>query len=458
MTVTEQSVPASAERWTLPQGRSFQAVTDLVTAPLLDRGRWTWRLWWLCLGISGLLTILMAVSASWLFANGVGVWGNNTTVVWGFPIANYVWWIGIGNAGTLISSMLLLLRQHWRASINRFAEAMTLFAAGIAGLFPIMHLGRPLYFYWLMPYPNTMAVWPQWRSALIWDFWAILSYILFSILFWYVGLLPDLAAIRDRARHGMSRALFGAFALGWRGSARHWHAFRVYHTTMACLGVPLVVSLHSVVGLDFAASLMPGWSETIYPPYFVVGAMYSGFTMVIVLTAAVRWGFGLQSLITVDHFEVMAKILLAASIIMLLSYATEWFAAWYIGEPAERELVVYQFTGHYAFFYYAMLFCNCIVAHAFWFRALRRNIAVVVTIAIIINIGMWLERINIVWMTLSHSYAVSMWRIFIPTFWDYSLMFGSLGFFALLYLIMCRLVPVVSMHETRRLLSAEAEQ
>ena len=458
MTAAADAIPAPGRRWLLPEGRSYQAVNELVSAPLLQRGSWSWRWWWLALGMSLLLTVLMLVSLSWELASGVGEFGNNTTVVWGFPIANYVWWIGIGNAGTLISSMLLLMRQHWRASINRFAEAMTLFAAGIAGIFPIIHLGRPLYFYWLTPYPNTMALWPQWRSALIWDFWAILSYILFSILFWYVGLLPDLATVRDRARSRIARTLFGLFALGWRGSARHWHAFHVYHTTMACLGVPLVISLHSVVGLDFAASLMPGWSETIFPPYFVVGAMYSGFTMVIVLAAAVRWGFRLQPLITVEHFEVMAKILLAASIIMLLSYASEWFAAWYVSERADLELVVYEFTGDYRLLYYFMLLFNCVLPHAFWFRALRRNIAFVVLVGIAVNAGMWLERINIIWMTLSHGYTVSMWRLFYPTFWDYAVLFGSLGLFALLYLVMCRLVPIVSMHETRRLLSAEARQ
>ncbi len=449
---------SEAVRWLSPQARSYELVTELVSAPLLAPSRWSWRAWWMAFGVSLLLTLLMLASATWLFARGVGIWGVNTTVVWGFAIANYVWWIGIGNAGTLISAMLLLMRQHWRASINRFAEAMTLFAAGIAGLFPIMHLGRPLFFYWLVPYPNTMAVWPQWRSALIWDFWAILSYILFSVLFWYTGLIPDLACLRDRAKSDRARSWFGAFALGWRGSARQWRVFHIYHTTMACLGVPLVVTLHSVVGLDFAASLMPQWSETIFPPYFVVGAMYSGFTMVIVLAAAVRWGFRLEALITEEHFDVMAKILLAASIIMTLSYATEWFGAWYGGDHVERRLVAYEFNGDYRVFYYAMLFFNCALAQVFWFRAARRNIALVVAISIFINIGMWLERINIVWNTLSHGYAISMWRVFYPTFWDYALLFGSLGFFAFLYLILCRLAPMVSMHETRRLLSPEAQQ
>ena len=450
-------IPARGERWTKPQARAIEAINHLVAAPLLERGAWTWRWWWIAFGISLALTIVMAVSASWTLAKGIGIFGNNTTVVWGFPIANYVWWIGIGNAGTLISSMLLLMRQHWRASINRFAEAMTLFAAGIAGIFPILHLGRPLYFYWLVPYPNVQDIWPQWRSALVWDFWAIASYILFSILFWYIGLIPDLATLRDRAKSTVAQTLFGVFALGWRGSARHWHTLHVYHATVACLGVPLVVSLHSVVGLDFAASLMPGWSETIFPPYFVVGAMYSGFTMVIVLAATVRWGFRMEAIITLEHFEVMAKILLAASVIMTLSYLTEWFQAWYSGEHAERSLVTYAFTGDYRLVYWTMLVCNCVVAHAFWIRGVRRSIAAIVTIGIIINIGMWLERITIVWNTLSHGHAKSMWRVFYPTVWDFLLLFGSLGFFALLYLILCRLIPVVSMHETRRLVAPETQ-
>jgi len=451
-------ITREAERWTQASGRSLEAVNDIVSAPLIDRGRWSWRAWWISIVISLALTVVMLVTILWLFDKGIGIFGNNTTVVWGFPIANYVWWIGIGNAGTLISSMLLLLRQHWRASINRLAEAMTLFAAAIAGIFPILHLGRPLYFYWLAPYPNTMSIWPQWRSALIWDFWAISSYLLFSLLFWYIGLVPDLATLRDRAKSPVARALFGIFALGWRGSARHWHTLHVYHTTMACLGVPLVISLHSVVGLDFAASLMPGWSETIFPPYFVVGAMYSGFTTVILLSAAVRWGLRMQALITVEHFEVMAKILLAASVIMALSYATEWFSAWYGGETAERRLVAFEFTGDYRVLYWCMLFFNCAIAHLFWFPSVRRNIAAVAIIGILINVGMWLERLLIVLNTLSHSYAVGMWRVFSPTIWDFLLLFGSLGFFAFLYLVFCRVVPVVSMHETRRLLSTEAKQ
>jgi Ni/Fe-hydrogenase subunit HybB-like protein len=446
-----------AERWIEPGAHDFETVNRLVTAPVLDRGSRRWTAWWIGLAVSLALTLTMLVSIVWLFVKGVGVWGVNSVVVWGFAIANYVWWIGIGNAGTLISSMLLLARQKWRASTNRFAEAMTLFAATIAGLFPILHLGRPLYFYWLTPYPNTMTVWPQWRSALVWDFWAILSYIVFSIIFWYVGLIPDLATLRDCAKGRFARAFYGACALGWRGSTRHWHQYEILHLTLACLGVPLVVSLHSVVGMDFAASLMPGWQETIFPPYFVVGAMYSGFAMVVCLAALVRWGFGLEPLITVEHFEVMAKIMLAASLIMGLSYASEWFTAWYGGERADRSFVVFEFTGAYAPLYGALLFCNVFVPQALWFAAIRRNIVAVFTIAAVINIGMWLERILIVWNTLSHDYLPSSWRLFIPTIWDWLLLFGSLGLFALMFLVFVRIFPAVSMHEMRSLIEEQVD-
>jgi molybdopterin-containing oxidoreductase family membrane subunit len=444
-----------AVRWTLPGSRDAEAVNRLVSAPLLESGSWSWRAWWIGFAVSLALTAVMGVSILWLFIKGIGVWGVNSTVVWGFAIANYVWWIGIGNAGTLISSMLLLMRQKWRASTNRFAEAMTLFAATIAGIFPILHLGRPLYFYWLTPYPNTMTVWPQWRSALIWDFWAILSYILFSIIFWYVGLIPDLATIRDRAKTPAKRTFYGALALGWRGSARHWRAYEILHLTLACLGVPLVVSLHSVVGMDFAASLMPGWQETIFPPYFVVGAMYSGFAMVVCLAALVRWGFNMQGLITIEHFDVMAKIMLAAAIIMGLSYATEWFCAWYGGERADRNLVVFEFTGSYWPMFAGLLLCNVIVPQAFWFSVVRRNVFAIFAISVAINIGMWLERLLIIWNTLSHDYLPSMWRLFWPTIWDWLLLFGSLGLFALMFLIFVRLVPIISMHEVKRLVAEE---
>jgi Ni/Fe-hydrogenase subunit HybB-like protein len=386
-------------RWICPAIRSLEQIDAIVAGPVLAPAL-TWR-WWLLFAGSGALTVVMIVTVMWLFAHGIGIFGNNTTIVWGFPIANYVWWLGIGHAGTLISALLLLTRQKWRASLNRFAETMTLFAASMAGLFPIFHLGRPYYLYWIIPYPNVQGLWPQWRSALVWDFWAVSTYIVFSTLFWYVGLIPDLAMLRDRARRWGARRLYGAFALGWRGSARHWEIYERFYRYMAALAVPLVVSVHSVVSLDFAASLEPGWSDTIYPPYFVVGALYSGFAMVVVIAAVLRRACGFEPFITVDHFAVIAKVLLTASIIMGLSYASKWFWAWYSGERAERHLVGFLFTGPYAPLYYAQLACNVVLPQALWLRRVRYNIPAVVVIAIVINVGMWLERILIVWATLS---------------------------------------------------------
>lgn len=444
--------PAAPSRWIAARRASDVQVTQAITAPLLTSPG---RIWWLSLLVSGIISLWFIVAVVWLFDQGIGIWGVNSTIVWGVAIANYVWWIGIGNAGTLISAMLLLTRQKWRGSINRFAEAMTLFAVAIAGLMPIMHLGRPIYAYWLAPYPNTMALWPQWRSALVWDFWAIVSYLLFSILFWYVSLIPDLATMRDRTRSHAGQRFYGALALGWRGSTRHWSRLQTLHSTMAALGVPLVCSVHSIVGLDFAASLMPGWQEAIFPPYFVVGAMYSGFAMVVVLALGIRWGFGLQAIITRRHFEVIGRILLMASIVMGYSYATEWFMAWYGGEHRERGLVAFEFTGTYAPMYWALLACNVAIPQLLWLPRLRRSLPVLFAIAIAINVGMWLERILIVWNTLSHGYMPSLWRSFHFTFWDWSFLIAPLGLFALLFLVFVRLVPAVSMFDMRELAHEE---
>ena len=447
----EQVVDRPESEEVIAPGYTFGTVTDQIASVVQTKH--TPVFWFASFAIGFMLLQGLLLSAVLLFWKGVGVWGIRMPVMWGWAITNFVWWIGIGHAGTLISAILLLLNQSWRNSINRFAEAMTLFAATIAGIFPIIHLGRPLYFYWLTPYPNTMHLWPQWRSALIWDFWAIVSYILFSILFWYVGLIPDFAALRDRARTKPPALIYGALALGWCGSSRQWQVYERLHLALACLGVPLVVSLHSVVGMDFAASLMPGWQETIFPPYFVVGAMYSGFAMVACLAALVRWGFRMHGLITTAHFDVMAKVMLAASIIMGLSYATEWFNAWYGGERADRSLVMFEFAGHYAPMFWALLLCNVVIPQAFWWAAVRRSVIAVFIIAVIINIGMWLERILIIWNTLSHDYMPSAWRVFFPTLWDWMITFGSLGPFALMFLVFVRLIPVVSMHETRKLVA-----
>jgi molybdopterin-containing oxidoreductase family membrane subunit len=437
------------EKWINPRIDGFEAINAAICAPILQP-HYTWR-WWTAFGIAGAVAALMVVTATYLFIHGIGIFGNNTTIVWGFPIANYVWWLGIGHAGTLISALLLLTRQKWRDSLNRFAETMTLFAVSMAGVFPVFHLGRPYYLYWIMPYPNVQSLWPQWRSALVWDFWAVGTYFIFSTLFWYAGMVPDLAMLRDRAQSMLARKTYGAFALGWRGSARHWRIHQRFYGYMAAVAIPLVVSVHSIVSLDFSASLEPGWQDTIYPPYFVVGALYSGFAMVVVLAAVLRWAYSFEAFITVRHFEVIAKVLLTASVIMGVSYVTEWFWSWYSGERPERQLIVFLFTGPYAPLYYVQLLFNVVVPQAFWFRSVRLSIAAVTAISILINVGMWLERILIVWATLSHGYVPSTWRVFLPTFWDWALLFGSLGMFMFLFMIFVRILPAMPAYELRKL-------
>ncbi|SJZ92930.1 NrfD/PsrC family molybdoenzyme membrane anchor subunit [Consotaella salsifontis] len=434
---------------TARSGRGYTALTESVADPVLSAP--AGRSWWLLFSAGLVLTCVFFGSIFWLFYEGIGIFGNNTSVVWAYPIANYVWWIGIGNAGTLISCMLLLTRQKWRSSINRFAEAMTLFAAAIAGIFPILHLGRPLYFYWLVPYPNTMDLWPQWKSPLVWDFFAIASYLIFSLLFWYVGALPDFATFRDRSRSRAGQLIYGALALGWRGSVRHWAAYETFYKTMAALGVPLVVSVHSVVGMDFAAGNMPGWQETIFPPYFVVGAMFSGFAMVVVLAAIVRRFLRTEELVTRHHFEAMAKILLAGSIVMGLSYGTEAFQSWYAGDDVDRTVVAFQYTGTYAWLMWMQIACNVAIPQLLWLPAARRSIPVLLVIAVLINVGMYLERILIIINTLSRGHLPSMWSSYAPTLWDWLLLAGSLGFFLLLFACFLRLAPAISMHEMRKL-------
>jgi molybdopterin-containing oxidoreductase family membrane subunit len=445
-----------SDGWIEPDARSVAAINALSARPVLGGG-WGW-LWWAVLAAAAALTALLAAAVAYSFAIGPGVWGNNTSVVWGFPIANYVWWIALGSAGTLISSVLLLTRQPWRAAINRFAEAMTILAVAIAGLFPILHLGRPMYFYWTAPYPNSMGLWPQWRSALIWDFWAIVSYLLFSILFFYVGLLPDFAFLRDRARSKSVKRFYGVLALGWRGSLRHWAYYASLHRMLAAVAAPLVVSVHSIVGLDFAASLEPGWSESLFPPYFVAGALFSGFALVVLLTAALRRAARLHAVITLRHFDAMAKVILAASLIMALSYATEWFSAWYAGAPAEQRLLRFTFTGTYAPAYFAMLACNIAAPQIFWWPRARRSLPVLIGVSGLVLVGMYLERILIIANTLSHDYLPSAWRAYVPTGVDFAILAGACGFFVLLFMILARIVPVVATPELRRLAQAEASR
>jgi molybdopterin-containing oxidoreductase family membrane subunit len=442
----------------LRPGWGYASVTDKIAGIVLT-DNFGWRWWTAFLAASaGVCALLAAVS--WLLVKGVGIWGVDIPVAWGFAIGNFVWWIGIGHAGTFISAVLLLLRQKWRTSINRFAEAMTLFAAGIAGLFPILHLGRPWFFYWLVPYPNAMNVWPQWRSPLVWDFFAIATYLTVSLLFWYVGLIPDLATLRDRAgQRGerTSQIAYGLLALGWRGEARHWARFEWAYLLLAGLATPLVVSVHTIVSLDFAVGNTPGYHSTIFPPYFVAGALFSGFAMVLTLAIPLRHAFGLHDFITGRHLANAAKVLLATCWLVSYGYLAEIFTAFYSGDVYERYMTVNRFAGPYGPVYWAMLACNVLVPQLFWFRRVRHSVPLLFVLSLVINCGMWMERFLIVVTSLHRDYLPSAWGMFYPTRWDWITLFGSIALFVWLFLLFVRFLPLISIAEMRELVRESAQ-
>ncbi len=443
---------AAGEPVYVTPGQSFRSVTDKISAIVLSRP--TGRLWRLGMALAFAALFVFLGVATYLVSKGVGIWGINIPVAWGFAITSFVWWIGIGHAGTLISAILLLLHQRWRTSINRLAEAMTIFAVMCAGLFPLLHLGRPWFFYWLLPYPNTMKLWPQFRSALVWDVFAVSTYFTVSVLFWYMGMIPDLATLRDRARTGWGQIIYGVLAMGWRNSARHWARFEAAYLLLAALATPLVVSVHSVVSSDFAMSMMPGWHETVFPPYFVAGAIFSGFAMVLILAIPLRIFYGLQDFITLNHLEVMGKILLATAWLTSYGYFSEQFMAWYGGEEAEAFLYLNRLIGfgQYAGITWLIVLCNVIVPQVLWLRRARRNQAALFVVSLVVLLGMWLERYMIICSTLSRDYLPSSWGIFEPTIWDYLTFFGSVGVFFVLFLLFIRLLPVISISEMRALL------
>jgi molybdopterin-containing oxidoreductase family membrane subunit len=440
----------------LPREHTFASVTDkiasIVLARQLNRG------WIVGLAISFALTMVLFISVAWLFAKGVGIWGIMIPVGWGFAIVNFVWWVGIGHAGTLISAILLLLRQEWRTSINRFAEAMTLFAVACAALFPLLHMGRPQFFYWMAPYPSTMGVWPQFRSPLIWDFFAVGTYATVSLLFWYVGLIPDLATLRDRAKRRFAQVTYGILAMGWRGSARHWRRYQDAYLLLAALATPLVVSVHSVVSFDFAAAIVPGWHSTVFPPYFVAGAIYSGFAMVLTIAIPLRAGYGLHDFITDRHLDNMAKVMLASGLIVAYGYLTETFTAWYSGHEAEWFAVTNRAIGPYATFFWMLLLCNIALPQALWFSGVRRNVYALFALSLVINVGMWLERFIIVVVSLHRDYLPSAWDFYTPTFWDWSTYFGTIGLFAALMFLFIRFLPVISIFEMREMVEEGHEE
>jgi molybdopterin-containing oxidoreductase family membrane subunit len=435
----------------LEPGYTFGSVTDKISAITLS-GR-TPRGWFIGFGIAFLLTMVLMVAIAYLLAVGVGIWGIHIPVAWGFAIINFVWWIGIGHAGTLISAILLLMRQQWRTSINRFAEAMTLFAVACAGLFPLLHLGRPWYFYWMFPYPNTLDMWPQFRSPLIWDFFAVMTYGTVSLLFWYIGLIPDFATLRDRSQSRFGRAIYGFLSMGWRGAARHWQRYEMAYLLMAGLATPLVVSVHTIVSLDFAIALLPGWHTTIFPPYFVAGAIYSGFAMVLTIAIPVRAYYHLEDFITLRHLRNMALILLATGLIVGYGYLMETFFAFYSGNAFEISTYSDRMFGRYAPTYWLLIACNVLAPQALWFRRVRSSVPLLFAISLIVNVGMWSERYIIVVTSLYHDYLPAMWLPYTATLWDWATFIGTLGLFAALLFLFLRFVPMISIFEMRELVS-----
>ena len=410
--------------------------------------------WFIGFGISFMVAQLLLFAVVTLLARGIGVWGNNQPVGWAFDIINFVWWIGIGHAGTLISAILLLLNQKWRTSINRFAEAMTLFAVACAAMFPLLHTGRPwLAAYWLFPYPNTMGVWPQFRSPLIWDVFAVSTYATISLLFWYVGLIPDLATLRDRAKNKFFKFVYGILSWGWRGSARHWHRYEIAYLLLAGISTPLVLSVHSIVSFDFSVSQVPGWHATIFPPYFVAGAIFAGFAMVLILCIPLRVWYNMKDFITDTHLIYMGKVMLATGLIVVYGYAMEAFFGWYSASQYEVFMVKNRiWEGPYWWSYWLLIICNGLSIQLLWFKRFRESPFWLFMISIVVSVGMWLERFVIIVTSLNRDFLPSSWAMYSPTLIDYSMFIGTLGFFFTLIYLFVRFLPIISIFEVRTLL------
>ncbi len=428
---------------------TFSDITDQISGITERR---TPPVWYLALGAAVSLLMVLVGSVGYLVWEGVGIWGLNNPVGWGWAIINFVWWVGIGHAGTLISAILFLLRQRWRTSINRFAEAMTLFAISCALIFPAIHVGRIWVVYWMFPVPNQMGMWPNFRSPLLWDVFAVSTYFTASLLFWYTGLIPDLATFRDRAVKKIKKFIFGALALGWRGGNRQWRHYELAYLILAGISTPLVLSVHSVVSTDFAVSILPGWHTTIFPPYFVAGAIFSGFAMVVTLTIIARKIFSLENIITVNHLEKMTKVILLTGSMVGYAYSMEFFIAWYSGNIYEQFVFINRAFGQYAWAYWIMIGCNVIVPQLFWFRKFRTSIAVMFLASILINIGMWFERFVIVVTSLAQDFLPASWDYYRPTIWDISTFVGSFGLFFTLFLLFIRFLPMISMTEVKAVL------
>ncbi len=429
-------------------GHTFGSVTDTIGGIVLSKQ--TPIGWFFGFAIAFSLLMVFNLAVAKLLFTGVGIWGNNVPVGWAFDIINFVWWIGIGHAGTLISAILLLFRQQWRTSINRFAEAMTLFAVACAAMYPVLHTGRPwLAIYWLFPYPNTMGLWPQFRSPLIWDVFAVSTYGTVSALFWFTGLVPDMATLRDRAKSKVARTIFGMLALGWRGSARHWQRYEMAYLLLAGISTPLVLSVHSVVSFDFAVSVLPGWHATIFPPYFVAGAIYSGFAMVMTLAIPLRRFYHLEDFITMRHIHNMTKVMLVTGMIVAYGYANEAFFSWYSSNPYKAYMMLNRMTGPYAVFYWSLIAINVAMIQLFWFRSVRDNLPLLFLLSLLVNVGMWLERLIIIVTSLHRDFLPSSWDMYAPTRWDFAMFAGTIGLFLSLFFLFVRFLPAIAIFEMK---------
>jgi len=430
---------------------SLSSINESIIKPLESKPT---RGWYIAISISLTMLLIGAISLGVTLWKGVGVWGVNQPVGWGFDIVNFVFWVGIGHAGTLISAILFLLRQRWRTSIARFAEAMTIFAVMCAGLFPLIHTGRPWLDGYLLPYPNQHALWVNFTSPLLWDVFAVSTYFTVSLVFWYIGLIPDLATLRDRTTNKILKTIYSILSLGWRHSGRHWQHYEMAYLILAGFATPLVLSVHTIVSFDFAVSIMPGWHTTIFPPYFVAGAVFSGFAMVQNVLIIIRKVFRIEHIITLDTLEKMNKVMLATGMMVGYAYAMEFFIAWYSGNPIEQFVFLNRALGPYAWAYWTMVTCNVLFPQLFWFRKFRRSIPVMFIVAVFVNVGMWFERFVIVVTTLSRDYLPSSWGMYIPSIYDIGILIGSFGLFFTLIFLFIRTLPVVSIAEVKAVLNS----